>query len=530
MTRLFVRERPDVVFHAAAHKHVDFLEESPREAILNNVVGTQNVAEAAERAGVRKFVFISTDKAVNPASVMGASKRVGEMLVQCLSRHGKTDFVSVRFGNVLGSDGSVVPIFRRQIELGGPVTVTHPQARRYFMTVSEAARLVIQAGALGRGGQVYVLDMGEQVRVLDVARQLIRLSGLDPGKGIEVRYTGLRPGEKLEEELLTNEEKSRVTEHHRIFAWDAGLADECDLRAEVERIRDAAIEGEPEAIRAILMRIVPEYRPRQVPPALTGLEEMEPAPVPAQDDIRARVLDEGVLPPWKRAMDLAIGSVCLAAAVPLMIGVVAAKLLSGATPLFVVEQRVGANKRGFGRRRLAVSTPIDRRRRDRRSRALPGRLIRCPRFATSAACRHHGAAARVDRFIRNYRLDKLPYLLTVLKGDLSLVGPKPEKLSFAVGMPWEEGAYPDRFLVAPGITGLAQVRGCPDHDAAGFARRLEYDLFYVSHRSLGLDLSTLARTIPVLLSGRRRRHAHRRRTAESGLSDAAATRAAGLRK
>jgi lipopolysaccharide/colanic/teichoic acid biosynthesis glycosyltransferase len=136
----------------------------------------------------------------------------------------------------------------------------------------------------------------------------------------------------------------------------------------------------------------------------------------------------------------------------------------------------------------------------------------------------------VDRFIRNYRLDKLPYLLTVLKGDLSLVGPKPEKLSFAVGMPWEEGAYPDRLLVAPGITGLAQVRGCPDHDAAGFARRLEYDLFYVSHRSLGLDLSTLARTIPVLLSGRRRRHAHRRRTAESGLSDAAATRAAGLRK
>ena len=209
--------RPDVVFHAAAHKHVPLMEDSPNEAIKNNVFGTYKTARAADKYGVKKFVLISTDKAVNPTNIMGASKRMCEMIVQTFSKYSRTEYVIVRFGNVLGSNGSVIPLFKKQMEAGGPVTVTHPDIIRYFMTIPEAVSLVLQAGAYAHGGEIFVLDMGEPVKIADLAKNLIRLSGYTLGVNMEIKYTGLRPGEKLYEELLTKEEGLQKTANDLIF-------------------------------------------------------------------------------------------------------------------------------------------------------------------------------------------------------------------------------------------------------------------------------------------------------------------------
>lgn len=214
---LFSRYKPTVVFHAAAHKHVPLMEDNAVEAIKNNIFGTLNVAQCADEYGVKRFVLISTDKAVNPTNVMGATKRVAEMLIQSLDKQSKTEFVAVRFGNVLGSNGSVIPLFKKQIDRGGPVTVTHPKITRYFMTIPEAAQLVIQAGAMAQGGEIFILDMGASVKIDDLARDLIRLSGYVPDVDINIEYTGLRPGEKLYEELLLDEEGIKTTSHDSIF-------------------------------------------------------------------------------------------------------------------------------------------------------------------------------------------------------------------------------------------------------------------------------------------------------------------------
>ncbi|HEY2953804.1 MAG TPA: nucleoside-diphosphate sugar epimerase/dehydratase [Candidatus Eisenbacteria bacterium] len=256
----FRRHRPTVVLHAAAHKHVPLLEAHPREAVLNNVLATRLLVEAAERHGVDKFVLVSTDKAVNPTSVMGASKRVCEMLLQARARDSRTRYVAVRFGNVLGSDGSVIPLFQRQLERGGPLTVTHPEARRYFMTVPEAVRLTLQAAAMGRGGEVFLLDMGEQVRIVDLARQLIRMAGLREGQDVEIVFTGLRPGEKLYEELHSAAEQARMTRHERVLRWELDAPDEAALARGVEELCALAAAGDAEAIRRQLARLVPEYR------------------------------------------------------------------------------------------------------------------------------------------------------------------------------------------------------------------------------------------------------------------------------
>lgn len=260
MRTLFARDRPHVVFHAAAHKHVPMMEANPGEAVKNNVFGTRTVVDEALRAGVEAFVMVSTDKAVNPTSIMGVCKRLAETYVQSLSGLTPTRLVTVRFGNVLGSTGSVVPIFREQIRHGGPVTVTHPDMTRYFMTIPEAAQLVLQAGAQGRGGEIFVLDMGEPVKVLDLARDMIRLSGQAEGRDLEIVFTGLRPGEKLYEELYDAGEELLATAHPKIRAAQHRPYPTERLYGGLDDLA-AAVEGPADRVVAILADLVPGYRP-----------------------------------------------------------------------------------------------------------------------------------------------------------------------------------------------------------------------------------------------------------------------------
>lgn len=256
--------RPEVVFHAAAHKHVPLMEDSPNEAIKNNVMGTYKTAQAAAKVGVRKFVLISTDKAVNPTNIMGASKRMCEMIVQMMNRESpNTDFVAVRFGNVLGSNGSVIPLFKRQIAEGGPVTVTDKNIIRYFMTIPEAVSLVLQASHYAKGGEIFVLDMGEPVRIDDMARNLIRLSGFTPDVDIKIEYTGLRPGEKLYEELLMDEEGLTNTENRLIYIGHPIAMDDEWFKEKLKEL-DKASKKETERIRELVAEVVPTYHYKKI--------------------------------------------------------------------------------------------------------------------------------------------------------------------------------------------------------------------------------------------------------------------------
>ncbi|MDO5517148.1 MAG: nucleoside-diphosphate sugar epimerase/dehydratase [Clostridium sp.] len=256
---VFTKYKIDVVFHAAAHKHVPLMEDSPKEAIKNNVFGTLNLAREASDAGVSRFVMISTDKAVNPTNIMGATKRLCEMIIQAMNKQSKTEFVAVRFGNVLGSNGSVIPLFKRQIEHGGPVTVTHKKIIRYFMLIPEAAQLVLQAGAFAKGGEIFVLDMGKPVKIYDLACDLIRLSGLEPGRDIKIVFTGLRPGEKLYEELLMSEEGLEDTVHEKIHVGQPTFESMDTLEQKLEQLRTLLQMNDIKEIKHQMQKIVPTY-------------------------------------------------------------------------------------------------------------------------------------------------------------------------------------------------------------------------------------------------------------------------------
>lgn len=308
VAEVFHAERPHVVFHCAAHKHVPMMEANPGEAIKNNVFGTRIVADAALAYGAQAFVLVSTDKAVNPSSVMGATKRFAELYVQSLNscqwpvvsgqkssvklppttdhRPLTTRFLAVRFGNVLGSSGSVVPIFQRQIEAGGPVTVTHPEMMRYFMTIPEASQLVMQAGAIGRGGEIFVLDMGSPVRILDLARELIARNGLRPGDDIEIRFCGVRRGEKLNEELAGDGEATRPTMHPKIRAWALPPADPKQVARGLEILGDAVNRTNEDAVAA-LRRCVPEYRPAKGAEMPPPADRVALPPVPLDPSLAA---------------------------------------------------------------------------------------------------------------------------------------------------------------------------------------------------------------------------------------------------
>ena len=262
MDMIFEKYRPDIVYHAAAHKHVPLMEDSPNEAVKNNVLGTWKVVQAADKWKVKRFVMISTDKAVNPTNIMGATKRICEMIIQTYNRHSDTEFVAVRFGNVLGSNGSVIPLFKKQIEAGGPVTVTHPDIIRYFMTIPEAVSLVLQAGAYAKGGEIFILDMGEPVKIVDLARNLILLSGHKPDDDIKIEFTGLRPGEKLYEEMLMAEEGMQDTDNKLIHIGKPIQMDEEKFMQQLNDLRDYVVQ-EPDDIRRVVQEIVPTYTPMQ---------------------------------------------------------------------------------------------------------------------------------------------------------------------------------------------------------------------------------------------------------------------------
>ncbi|HXH65312.1 MAG TPA: nucleoside-diphosphate sugar epimerase/dehydratase, partial [Mariprofundaceae bacterium] len=273
MRWLFARYRPDVVLNAAAYKHVPMVEDNPIEGVKTNVLGTCQLADLAVEFGVGTFVQVSTDKAVNPANVMGATKRAAEIYCQNLdARAEDTAFITTRFGNVLGSAGSVVPLFEEQIRHGGPVTVTHPEITRYFMTIPEAVSLILQAGSMGRGGEIFVLDMGEPVRIVDLAEQMIRLSGLEPGRDIEVRFTGLRPGEKLYEELFHQSEDLTGTRHPKLMLAASRSMAWRDVQGHLKRLSEAVAEGDVDQVRLLLRRMIPEYVP-----AMPPVEPDEPA-------------------------------------------------------------------------------------------------------------------------------------------------------------------------------------------------------------------------------------------------------------
>jgi len=257
----FAKYRPQAIFHSAAHKHVPLMEENSPAAVKNNVIGTRNFIYAAEHYGVEKFVLISTDKAVNPTSVMGATKRIAEMLIQAKAKNSRTKFMAVRFGNVIGSSGSVVPLFKKQIEEGGPITVTHPEIKRYFMSVNEATQLVLQAGAIGKGGEIFILDMGEQIKIIDLAKNLVTLSGLEIDRDIPIKFIGLRPGEKLHEEILHKIESDKVTKHDRIYVTQSNDFDPVKLRKDIKELeRLVNIMAEDKIINKI-KEMVPTYSP-----------------------------------------------------------------------------------------------------------------------------------------------------------------------------------------------------------------------------------------------------------------------------
>lgn len=258
LDQIFTQYNPQVVFHAAAHKHVPLMEIQPMAAVLNNIYGTRNVADVAGRHGVERFVMISTDKAVNPTSVMGATKRVAEKVIISMNDTYDTKYITVRFGNVLGSRGSVIPLFKKQIEAGGPVTVTDPEMTRYFMTIPEASQLVLQAGAMGKGGEVFLLDMGEPVKIIDLARNMIRLSGLEPDKDIHIKITGLRPGEKKYEELLTSEEGTNRTNHTKIFEAPLDTVDRDWLMKKIGTFDSCETDMD---VIGVLQDIIPTYTP-----------------------------------------------------------------------------------------------------------------------------------------------------------------------------------------------------------------------------------------------------------------------------
>lgn len=480
LQQLFATHRFDVVFHAAAYKHVPIMEENPLQALYVNTWGSAQLAELAVEHGVQRFVQVSTDKAVNPTNVMGASKRAAERYIQSLSTLGKTQFIITRFGNVLGSNGSVIPLFQEQLNQGGPLTVTHPEITRYFMTIPEACSLVLEAGAMGRGGEIYVFDMGEPVKIRDLAENMIRLVGLKPYLDVNIIYTGLRPGEKLYEELLSDAETTLPTVHPKIMVAKVSEFDPSFFQKEW-RILLQMIQGgsDSTALVSWLKKLVPEYISENS--EFAALDEgksydktlnLNPEPLVIAPYARSHT---------KRWFDLAFSLVVLPIALILLVPVCLVYPLFGGWSLIFGHYRVGMGGRKFF---LYKIRSLKKNHNNPRAGMVKGDGTVIP---------------FMGKFLRQTRLDELPQIWNILRGDMSWVGPRPEQMDFVAQCKEKFPAYDARHAIKPGITGLAQIYN-PNATIDDHQEKLVYDLEYMKIASLWLDMQILYKSLRVVLS------------------------------
>ncbi len=480
LKQIFTQHNIHVVFHAAAYKHVPLMEGNPAQALYTNTWGSAQLAEMALEFGVERFVQVSTDKAVNPTNVMGASKRAAERYIQSLSALGKTQFITTRFGNVLGSNGSVIPLFQEQLNQGGPLTVTHPEITRYFMTIPEACSLVLEAGAMGNGGEIYVFDMGSPVKIRDLAENMIRLVGLKPYLDVNIVYTGLRPGEKLYEELLSDAETTLPTKHPKIMVAKVRESETDYFREEWRSLLDMIKGGErSEKLVGWLKRLVPEYISENSP--FEQLDEQKPINA-AQLNITPQpvVLSPYAMSHTKRWFDVAFSLCVLPVAVLLLLPVFLVYPVFGGWSLIFRHYRVGLDGKRFY---LYKVRSLKKNHNNPRAGMVKGDGTVIPVMGV---------------FLRQTRLDELPQIWNILRGDMSWVGPRPEQLDFVADCITKYPAYDARHAVKPGITGLAQVHN-PNATIDDHQEKLVYDLAYIQTASLWGDIQILWRSVGVVL-------------------------------
>ena len=480
LNQLFATHKFDVVFHAAAYKHVPLMEENPLQALHVNTWGSAQLAELSVAHGVSRFVQISTDKAVNPTNVMGASKRAAERYIQSLSTLGKTQFITTRFGNVLGSNGSVMPLFQEQLKQGGPLTVTHPEITRYFMTIPESCSLVLEAGAMGKGGEIYVFDMGSPVKIRDLAENMIRLVGLKPYLDVNIVYTGLRPGEKLYEELLSDAETTLPTLHPKIMVAKVSENDPSYFQKEWGTLI-TLIQGGADAPTLVtwLKQMVPEYISENSPfesideekSVNHGALNLTPQPL---------VLSSYANSHTKRWFDLAFTLCVIPFALVLLLPVCVVFPLFGGFSLVFRHYRIGMGGKKF---HLYKIRSLKKHNNNPRAGMVKwdGTVI-----------------PGMGKFLRQTHLDELPQIWNILRGDMSWVGPRPEQLEFVDQCKERFPAYDARHAVKPGITGLAQINN-PDATIDDHQEKLVHDLEYIQSANLWLDIQILWKSLAVVL-------------------------------
>lgn len=480
MRSLFQTYQIDVVFHAAAYKHVPLMEGNPLQALVVNTWGSAQLAELAIEFGVQKFVQVSTDKAVNPTNVMGASKRAAERYIQSLSNLGKTQFITTRFGNVLGSNGSVIPLFEEQIKNGGPLTVTHPDITRYFMTIPEACSLVLEAGALGKGGEIYVFDMGSPVKIRDLAENMIRLAGLKPYLDVNIVYSGLRPGEKLYEELLSDSETTIPTTHPKIMIAKVSESNVSFFQEEWRNLWNLIQSGESSAsLVSWLKNMVPEYISENSP-----YESMDPIKTVNNGNFsivaEPLVLSAYVNSHTKRWFDLVFSVVVVPAALFLLIPVCLVYPLFSGWNIIFRHYRVGKDGRRFY---LYKIRSLKKNNNNPRAGMVKGDGTVIP---------------IIGKFIRQTRIDELPQIWNIIKGDMSWVGPRPEQVDFVKECIQKYPAYDARHAVRPGITGLAQIHN-PNATIDDHQEKLVHDMEYLRKASLYMDLRILWQSLGIIV-------------------------------
>ena len=474
---VFANHQIDFVYHAAAYKHVPLMEANPEQAIKTNVLGSINVARAAAKFGSQKFVQVSTDKAVNPTNVMGASKRAAEIYLQLIGSETELKVITTRFGNVLGSNGSVVPTFQEQLERGGPLTVTHPDIERYFMTIPEACSLVLEAGTMGIGGEIYVFDMGEPVKILQMAENFIRLNGKVPYQEVDIIFTGLRPGEKLYEEVLASSELTLKTANNKILRAKHNVIEMESIKIKFDELfsltkRSADIN----TLIGILKEIIPEYTSNNSPFELLDFDKRK---IDIKKDVNFVHGNTYILGIKKRAFDLVFSLLILPFALIIFVLVFLVYPFFGGFRFFYKQKRMGLNGKMFSIYKI-------------RTLRMGHNNIR------AGMSKNDGTVlGSLGVFLRKTRIDELPQILNILKGEMSWVGPRPEQEDVAQSLLRDNMRYQFRHLARPGITGLAQIYK-PSATLDDVEVKLNKDLTYIKKANLFLDLYILAKSLIVI--------------------------------